>query len=123
MKIALALIITLISLSGFAQTNVITSTNWTGTSATIICGKRYVGYINFYKTAANGWGYKTNSFPYSFTATNGNFVSYLGKFGDTGTNCNGTVHPPFNASAVYRFAIYFTNVQTKASGVLVGLNP
>jgi hypothetical protein len=101
----------LLPLLAFAQTTVITTNLWVDISPTVICGKRYVGYIAFKKPVGSGlWGYKTNSYPLTSTCSNGNYMVYLGKKGDTGTNCNGQLTIPQPAfSDYYRFSVYFTN--------------
>jgi hypothetical protein len=100
-----------------------------GTQGT--CPGRYAGYINFTKTAAQGWGWvpSTNTTT-TFTASDGGgrtdtIIAYGGKYGDTG--CDQTIvaipNPPPSPS--YRFTIYFRNhvPTTNYPIVLTGFNP
>lgn len=79
------------------------------------CPGKYAGYVNYTKTAQQGWGWTpdTSNSNTVFTATDTNRtdtkIQYYGIYGDNG--CNQTsvsvLDPP--VSPVYRFTIYFTN--------------
>jgi hypothetical protein len=95
------------------------------------CPGHYVGYINYTKSATNGWGWApdTTNGNTIFTATDNNStntkIQYVGAYGDNGCNQT-TVTVPYPAmSPVYRFTIYFTNnVPTNAYAItLGGFNP
>ena len=108
----------------FAQTNVITSTNWVSTSTQACCCTRTTGYISFTKTIAQGWGYKTNTRPYQVIATNGVQIALLGKFGFNTNTCSRSITiPPTFTDPAYRFSVYFTNRQASCSITIIGLNP
>jgi len=94
------------------------------------CPGSFVGYVNYTKTIAQGWGWipSTNTTT-TFTASDGSGrtdtkIGYMGKYGDTG--CDQTTvtvpNPPFSPS--YRFTIYFPNnvPTTNYPIVLTGFN-
>ena len=93
------------------------------------CPGAYVGYVNYTKTAAQGWGWAPDSGTTTHTATDTNRVDtkvqYAGKLGDTSCNQTTVTVPDPTYSTKYRFTIYFTNnVPTNAySIVLDGFNP
>jgi hypothetical protein len=95
------------------------------------CPGKYSGYVNFTKSAANGWGWapSTNTTIHTSTDTN-RFDTKVQALGDYGDNfCNLTTatvqSPPM--SPVYRFTIYFptnTVVPTNAYPItLSGFDP
>jgi hypothetical protein len=95
------------------------------------CPGKYSGYVNFTKSAANGWGWapSTNTTIHTSTDTN-RFDTKVQALGDYGDNfCNLTTatvqSPPM--SPVYRFTIYFptnTTMPTNAYPItLSGFNP
>jgi hypothetical protein len=92
------------------------------------CPGFYVGYVNFIKTASQGWGWAPIS-GMVHTVSDGSGrtdtkIQYVGAYGDSG--CGQTPvtipNPPF--SPVYRFTIFFTNnVPTNAYPItLTGFN-
>jgi hypothetical protein len=93
------------------------------------CPGSYVGYVNYTKTVAQGWGWEPSADTSVHTATDTNRADtklyYYGKSADSG--CNQTTvsvpHPAY--STKYRFTIYFTNnVPTNAYAILLdGFNP
>jgi hypothetical protein len=91
------------------------------------CPGKYSGYVNFTKTAANGWGWapSTNTTIHTATDTNQTItkVQALGDYGDS--YCNQTTatvqNPPM--SPVYRFTIYFpTNTTVPTNPYPITLN-
>jgi hypothetical protein len=102
-----------------------------GSGGSGTCPGHYAGYVNYTKTATNGWGWApdTTNGNTTFTASDTNRVDtkveYGGEYGDNG--CNPTTvtvpNPPF--SPVYRFTIFFTNnVPTNAYSItLDGFKP
>jgi hypothetical protein len=93
------------------------------------CPGAYAGYVNYTKSAAQGWGWapSTNTSVHTATDTtrSDTKVQYLGKSSDKG--CSQTTvsipNPPY--STKYRFTIYFTNnVPTNAYSItLSGFDP
>jgi hypothetical protein len=95
------------------------------------CPGKYAGYVNYTKTAADGWGWapSTNTTVHTATDTNraDTKLQYVGNYGDNG--CAQTTvtvqNPPM--SPVYRFSIYFptgTAVPTNAYPItLSGFDP
>ena len=93
------------------------------------CPGSYVGYVNYTKTVAQGWGWAPTSGTSIHTATDttrtDTKVEYGGKLYDTGCNQTTVSVPDPTYSTKYRFAIYFTNnVPTNSYPVdLDGFNP
>jgi hypothetical protein len=93
------------------------------------CPGAYAGYVNFTKTAAQGWGWAPTAGTSVHTASDGTRtdtkVIYTGRYSDSG--CAQTTvavpHPP--PSPKYRFTIYFpNNVPTGAYPIVLnGFNP
>jgi hypothetical protein len=77
------------------------------------CPGPYVGYVNFRKTPAEGWGWTPSSGTTVHTATDNNRtntkVEYVGNHGDNGCNQTTVTVPDPTMSPKYRFTIYFTN--------------
>jgi len=78
------------------------------------CPGHYVGYVNYTKTVAQGWGWEPSTNATVYTASDGGGrtntkVEYVGKKGDTGCNQTSVTVPYPAPSAAYRFTIYFTN--------------
>ena len=118
MKIALALIITLLALSGFAQTNVIyakpKNQNGNGSSCPGVW-KAYANYIptNYVATNLNRWGFHPSAA--SMTATTlsaSNWVQIVGIYGDVYCNTGRVVLSSPFPSPVYQFAVYFKAQQS-----------
>jgi len=94
------------------------------------CPGPYVGYINFTKTIAQGWGWKPDTNTTTvFTASDANRtdtkIQYGGKYGDNACGQTTVTVPNPTISSAYRFAIYFTNnVPTNAYAItLDGFKP
>jgi hypothetical protein len=93
------------------------------------CPGRYSGYVNFMKTASQGWGWApTAGVPHTATDNNrtDTKVQFMGQYGDSG--CAQTAVTVANPmSPVYRFSIYFstnTVVPTNAYPItLDGFDP
>jgi len=104
----------------------VTSSGGSGT-----CPGKYCGYVNFVKTASQGWGWAPSTGTTIHTATDGNQsntkVQYLGAYGDSGCNLTTVAVPDPYVSPVYRFTIYFptnTVVPTNAYPItLTGFDP
>jgi hypothetical protein len=98
-----------------------------GSSGT--CPGEYAGYVNYIKTAQQGWGWapSTNTTIYtaSDTTQTNTKVEYVGDYGDEGCNKTTVTIPYPAASPVYRFTIYFTNnvPSTNYPITLTGFNP
>jgi len=94
------------------------------------CPGKYSGYVNFIKTASDGWGWAPTSGASSHTATDNNRsdtkVYFGGQYGDTGCGTN-TVNVANPMSPVYRFSIFFpqgVQVPTNAYPItLSGFDP
>jgi len=95
------------------------------------CPGNYAGYINYTKTASQGWGWapSTNTTTI-FTASDGGgrtdtTIVYLGKRTDNGCNQTSITIPNPPVSTAYRFTIYFPNnvPTTNYPIVLTGFNP
>ena len=94
------------------------------------CPGPYVGYVNYTKTVAQGWGWSPSAGTTVHTASDGSGrtdtkIQYGGKYGDNGCDQTSVTVPHPTFSPKYRFAIYFTNnVPTNAYPmVLDGFNP
>jgi hypothetical protein len=100
-----------------------------GGSTTNSCPGTYAGYVNYTKTASQGWGWAPSSGTTIHTATDTNRndtkVLYLGKAGDKDCHITTVSVPDPTVSPKYRFTIYFTNnVPTNAYGILLdGFDP
>ncbi len=87
------------------------------------CPGPYVGYVNYTKTIANGWGWKpdtnTTTVFYAMDANRTNTkIEYVGKFGDNSCAKTKVTVPNPPGSPSYRFTIYFTNnVPTNAYAI------
>jgi len=106
----------------FAQP--ITSGGGSGT-----CPGPYAGYVNYTKTAAQGWGWKpdtnTTIHTASDTTRTDTKIQYVGKKGDVGCNQTTVTVPDPTISTAYRFTIFFTNnvPTTNYPITLSGFNP
>jgi hypothetical protein len=113
--------------SRLAADVVITATPVVSSGTNGICPGGYIGYVNYTKTVANGWGWAPTGTGHSVTDTNrtDTKVEFQGKSGDTGCNQTTVSIPDPTSSTKYRFHVYFTNnVPTNAySLVLAGFNP
>lgn len=93
------------------------------------CPGKYVGYVNYSKTPANGWGWDPITNTTVFTATDNNRsntkVLYSGDDGDSGCAPTSVTIPNPPYSDAYRFTIYFTNnvPTTNYPITLSGFNP
>jgi hypothetical protein len=94
------------------------------------CPGHYIGYVNFRKTAADGWGWAPTAGTTIHTASDGSGradtkIQYGGKYGDNSCDLTtiGVPQPPF--SPLYRFTIFFTNnVPTNAYPIVLnGFDP
>jgi len=94
------------------------------------CPGKYSGYVNYIKTASQGWGWAPTAGAPSHTATDSTRsdtkVYFMGQYGDNGcaTNSVAITNP---VSPVYRFSIFFptnTVVPTNAYPItLDGFDP
>ena len=78
------------------------------------CPGTFVGYINYTKTIAQGWGWVPLTNTTIFTAADGSGrtdtkIGYTGKYGDTGCDQTTVTIPNPPPSPSYRFTIYFPN--------------
>lgn len=94
------------------------------------CPGSFVGYVNFTKTVAQGWGWSpsTNTTVHTVTDTTrtDTKIQYVGKYGDAGCNQTSVTIPHPTYSPKYRFSIYFPNnvPSTNAYPItLVGFDP
>jgi hypothetical protein len=94
------------------------------------CPGTFVGYINYTKTIAQGWGWVPSTNTTTFTAADGSGrtdtkIGYTGKYGDTGCDQTTVTIPNPPPSPSYRFTIYFPNnvPTTNYPIVLTGFNP
>jgi hypothetical protein len=94
------------------------------------CPGTFVGYINYTKTIAQGWGWVPLTNTTIFTAADGSGrtdtkIGYTGKYGDTGCDQTTVTIPNPPPSPSYRFTIYFPNnvPTTNYPIVLTGFNP
>ena len=98
-----------------------------GTSGS--CPGAYAGYVNYIKTASQGWGWAPSVGTTIHTATDTNRtdtkIVYLGKLGDNGCAQTTVAVPDPHPSSKYRFTIYFpNNVPTNSYGLtLSGFDP
>jgi hypothetical protein len=88
------------------------------------CPGKYAGYINYTKSATNGWGWApdTSNGNTVFTASDTNRVNtkieYVGEYGDNACNQTTVTVPNPPISPVYEFTIFFTNnVPTNAYAI------
>jgi hypothetical protein len=94
------------------------------------CPGKYSGYVNFIKTASQGWGWAPTAGVQTHAATDNNRsdtkIVYTGQYGDSGCGSN-SVTLGYQMSPVYRFSIYFptnTAVPTNAYAItLDGFDP
>ncbi len=93
------------------------------------CPGSYTGYVNYIKTAAQGWGWtpSTNTTIYtaSDTTRTNTKVEYVGDYGDSGCSKTSVTIPYPTFSPAYRFTITFTNnvPSTNYPITLSGFNP
>ncbi len=95
------------------------------------CPGKYSGYVNFTKTASQGWGWTPSTDTTVYTASDTNQtitkVQYCGAYGDNGCAQTSVTIPYPTGSPVYRFTIYFppgSQVPTNAYPItLTGFNP
>jgi hypothetical protein len=93
------------------------------------CPGSYIGYVNYTKTVAQGWGWAPTSGTNIHTATDttrtNTKVEYNGKNLDIGCNQTSVAVPDPTFSTKYRFTIYFTNnVPTNSYSItLDGFDP
>ncbi len=98
-----------------------------GTNGT--CPGAYIGYVNYTKTVAQGWGWAPSTNTTIHTATDINRVDtkvqYSGKRLDSGCDQTTVAVPDPTYSTKYRFTIYFTNnVPTNSYSItLDGFDP
>ena len=93
------------------------------------CPGAYKGYVNYIKTAQQGWGWVPLTNTTVFTATDNNRsdtkVYYTGDYGDSGCAKTSVTIPNSPFSDAYRFSIFFTNnvPTTNYPITLSGFNP
>jgi hypothetical protein len=94
------------------------------------CPGSFVGYVNYTKTIAQGWGWTPISGAPVLTASDGGGrtdtkIGYVGEYGDTGCGQTTVTIPNPPPSPIYRFTIYFpSNVPTTNYPIiLTGFNP
>ena len=92
-----------ITVSGFPKTS-------NGTQGT--CPGTYAGYVIYSKTISQGWGWTPVSGASLLTASDGSgrtdtFITYMGKYGDSGCGQTTVTIPYPPPSPAYRFGIYF----------------
>jgi hypothetical protein len=93
------------------------------------CPGPYAGYVNYTKTAAQGWGWQPNTNTTIHTASDttrsDTKIQYVGKKGDVGCNQTIVTVPDPTFSTAYRFTICFTNnvPSTNYPMTLNGFNP
>jgi hypothetical protein len=94
------------------------------------CPGAYAGYVIYYKTTQQGWGWAPSNNATLYMAADGGgrsdtTVEYGGSYGDEGCDQTGVIisHPA--PSPKYRFAIYFPNnvPTTNYPITLTGFNP
>ena len=82
------------------------------------CPGSYAGYVIYTKTISQGWGWTPATNATVLTASDGGgrmdtFVTYAGKYGDSGCGQTTVTIPYPPPSPAYRFAVYFpSNVPT-----------
>ena len=93
------------------------------------CPGPYTGYVNYIKTAAQGWGWTPSTNTTIYTASDNTRtntkVEYVGDYGDSGCSKTSVTIPYPTFSPAYRFTIYFTNnvPSTNYPITLSGFNP
>lgn len=94
------------------------------------CPGNYAGYVMFYKTAGQGWGWSPSNNASLYAAADGGgrvdtSIVYQGEYGDSGCGQTTVVVPHPAMSPVYRFVIYFPNnvPTTNYPIILTGFNP
>jgi len=131
MKTIILSLILLAAVSVSAQTNVIYPIGSVGSPGVKNpCPGTYAGYVDYQKTAAQGWGWKPNTNAPAYTIRDTNRtdtkIVYLGKFSDNGCGQTTVSVPKPAPSQAYRFTVYFTVVPTNATTyplTLTGFNP
>jgi hypothetical protein len=92
-----------------------------------LCPGGFVGYVNYLKTPAQGWGWAPTNTVHTVTDTNrtDTKVDFQGKLLDYGCNQTTVTIPNPTVSPKYRFCVYFTNnVPTNAYLLLLqGFSP
>jgi hypothetical protein len=98
-----------------------------GSSGT--CPGAYIGYVNYIKTPAHGWGWdpstNTTTYTASDTIRTNTKVEFVGDYGDEGCAQTSVTIPYPTFSPAYRFSIIFTNnvPSTNYPITLSGFNP
>jgi hypothetical protein len=93
------------------------------------CPGAYLGYVNYTKPVAQGWGYAPTAGTTVHTAMDSirtdTKIQFVGKYGDMGCNQTSVTLPNPNYSPKYRFTIFFyNNVPTNAYPItLIGFDP
>jgi hypothetical protein len=95
------------------------------------CPGKYCGYVNYTKTASQGWGWSPSSNTTIYTASDTNRsdtkIQYGGDYGDSGCAQTTVTVPYPTMSPAYRFSIYFptnSSMPTNAYPItLSGFNP
>ena len=130
MKIFLALIVILASLSLQAQTNIIYPTSVITGTQTVHCGIKKPlppGYNYYTNRIGNYWGYyPTGSNNLTATGNSNDCVQFFGAFGDNGEAKGHVAIPKPAFSPAYQFITYPTNtvgLGTNHSITLTGFNP
>jgi len=100
-----------------------------GGSSSSCPGFTYSGYVNFIKTASQGWGWAPSAGTTLHTVTDTNRtdtkVYYLGQRADDGCALTTVAVPHPTVSAKYRFTVFFpNNVPTNTYAIkLIGFDP
>ena len=89
------------------------------------CPGHFVGYINYTKTIAQGWGWAPSTNTTIHTASDTNRadtkIVYTGKLGDSACGVASVTIPNPPASSKYRFTVYFPNhVPTNSYPIVLG---
>ncbi len=99
-----------------------------GTQGT--CPGSFVGYVIYSKTISQGWGWTPISGATTLTASDGGgrtdtFITYMGKYGDTGCGQTTVTIPYPPPSPAYRFTVFFPSSvpTTNYPIILTGFNP
>jgi len=93
------------------------------------CPGAYLGYVNYTKPVAQGWGYAPTAGTTVHTAMDSirtdTKIQFVGKYGDGGCAQTSITLPNPNYSPKYRFTIFFyNNVPTNAYPItLIGFDP
>jgi hypothetical protein len=93
------------------------------------CPGPYLGYVNYTKPVAQGWGWAPSAGTTVHTAMDGirtdTKIQFVGKYGDMGCNQTSVTLSNPNPNPKYRFTIFFyNNVPTNAYPItLIGFDP